>query len=125
MEGKEDQGIATNTVIAAEEGGVGMACLGFRGGYISPHVPTFPIFQPMIHLWPWPVFPSSATTTMKMTTTIKTTKTKTTEELAATASALGKEAEDIADLIALLTRDLSLRQAVAVEVENVSVDQEE
>ena len=74
-------------------------------------------------LRPWPVLLSSATTTMAMTTTIKTTKTRTTEELSATASALRKDAEDIADLIELLTKDLLLRQAVAVDVENVSIDQ--
>ena len=72
-------------------------------------------------LRPWPVLPSSATTTMAMTTTITTNKTKTTEEFLAAASTLRKDAEDIADLIELLTRDLSLHQAVAVDADNVSV----
>ena len=59
---------------------------------------------------------------MEMTSTIRTKNTKTTEELAAAASALKKDAEDISDLIALLTRDLFLRQAVEVDVKNVSVN---
>ena len=97
---------------------------GFQGRIHYPpcsKISNIPSNDP---LWPWPVFPSSVTTIMAMITTITTTKTKTMEEFAAAASALRKDAEDIADLIELLIRDLLLRQAVAVDVENVSVDPE-
>ena len=79
----------------------------------------------MIPLWPWLTLPSSATITMAMATTITTKKTKTTDELAAAASPLEKDAEDIADLVVSLTRDLLLRRVVEVDVNNFSVDREE
>ena len=62
---------------------------------------------------------------MAMTTMKTKNKNNTKEELAAAASTLGKDVEEIADIIASLTRDLLLIWAVEVDINNVSVDQEE
>ena len=62
---------------------------------------------------------------MAMATTVTTKNTKTMEELAAAASALEKDAEYIADLVVLLTRDLLLRWDVEVDVNKFYVDREE
>ena len=62
---------------------------------------------------------------MTMTNTITTTKTKMIEELAAAASSLRKDIEEIAGLIASLTRYLLPLRAVDVDVDDFSVNQEE
>ena len=99
-EGKEEQVIATNTATAADERGEEWNVWVAGKDKLTPRVTKSPIFQPIIPHWPWPSFPPSATTTIAMTTTKTTTKNKMKEELAASASTLWKDAEEIADLIA-------------------------
>ena len=98
---------------------------GSRGRIcLPPASQKFQSSESMILLRPWPSFPYSVMTKMKMTTMMTTNNTKTTDELAATTSALGKDVEEIAGIIASLTRDLSPRRAIDVDVDDVSVDQE-
>ena len=54
-----------------------------------------------------------------MKTTMEMNKTKTTEELAATTSTLGKNIKEITGLIVSLTRYIPPRRAVAVNVDDV------
>ena len=67
------------------------------------------------------------TMAMTMMTMMAMTNTKTTEELAAATSALGKDANEIAGLIVYLTRYISPLRAVSVDVEVINgyVDWEE
>ena len=74
VDGKEEQGIATNTVTAADERGEEWNVWVAGEDTRTPRFTKSPIFQPMIPHWHWTSFSSSVTMTRAVTTTKTTTK---------------------------------------------------